>query len=361
MKNVAEKILWTLRYALGWLPFFVLYAVAMHADASGSWLKAVYYTVFYFVPGFFLGIGVWWFVGRVSERRFHWGKFFVVHVTAGLVYTAVWHLLFYGTLALVAGTNVLGQFQVARILWMMLIGLLVYGVLGGMRSVSRLVEQVRERELNAVKAEGLRVRAEMEALRGQLDPHFLFNTLHSITALVREDAKQAEEALLQFGDLLRHVIATKRDGADELPLRQELDFLDRYLALEKLRLGERLHVERDYSPAALACFIPAFTVQPLVENSIRHAIAPHREGGTIKIQAGLASQRLKIVVEDNGPGVEPAAIANTIGVGLNAIRQRLKLRYDNAAEMTVETAPGKGFRVTLLLPAVQNRPAETDS
>ena len=81
MKTVAEKILWTLRYSLGWLPFFVLYAVAMHADDRGSWAKTLGYTAFYFVPGFLLGIGAWWFVGKVTERRFHWGKFFAIHLT----------------------------------------------------------------------------------------------------------------------------------------------------------------------------------------------------------------------------------------------------------------------------------------
>ena len=354
MKTFAERIRWTLRYSLGWLPFFALYAVAMHADQNGSWAKALGYTAFYFVPGFLLGIGVWWFVGKVSERRFHWGKFLGIHLTAGLVFSFAWHTLFYSALGLVAGTGVFNQFQSARIMWMMLIGLLVYGVVGGMRSVQRLVGQVRERELNAAKAENLRVRAEMDALRGQLDPHFLFNTLHSITALVREDPVKAEEALLQFGDLLRHVIATKRDGSDELPLGEELAFVDRYLELEKLRLGDRLKVERDYEREALVYWIPTFTVQPLVENAIRHAVAPCREGGTIKIHARVEAQRLKIVVEDNGPGVATPVPDTKAGVGLAAIRQRLKLRHDTAARMKIETAPGRGFRVTLELPAVQN-------
>jgi len=354
MKTVAEKILWTLRYSLGWMPFFVLYAVAMHADERGSWAKALAYTAFYFVPGFLLGIGVWCLVGKVSERRFHWGKFFAVHVTAGLVFAFAWHIIFFSILGLVAGTSVFKQFQSARIMWMMLIGLLVYGVVGGMRSVQRLVGQVRERELNTAKAESLRVRAEMDSLRGQLDPHFLFNTLHSITALVRVDPVKAEEALLQFGGLLRHVIATKRDGSDELPLGEELAFIDRYLDLEKLRLGDRLKIERDCAREALAYWIPTFTVQPLVENAIRHAIAPHREGGTIRIFARIEAQRLKIVVEDSGPGAQSPPPDTNGGVGLAAIRQRLKLRHGTAAEMKIETAPGRGFRVTLELPAVQN-------
>jgi len=133
-----------------------------------------------------------------------------------------------------------------------------------------------------------------------------------------------------------------------------LAFIDRYLALEKLRLGERLCVERSYDPAAQDCWLPAFSVQPLVENAIRHAIAPHREGGTLRLSAKVRDRRLEIVVEDNGPGSDPIAVAKASGVGLGAIRQRLKLRHGEAAALIVETAPGRGFRVTISLPVVHN-------
>jgi hypothetical protein len=354
MKNIASRLLWTLRYLMGWMPFFVLYLVAMAVNRHGSFGEALYQTTFYFAPGCLLGMVVWWFVGKVGERRHHWGKFFIIHLLGGLIYSAVWHGLFFGCLRLAAGPGVLRQFQFSQMFWMMLIGLLVYGVLAGMCSVSRLVKQVRERELNAAKAESLRVQAEMEVLRGQLDPHFLFNTLHSITALVREDPKRAEEALLQFGDLLRHVIATKRDGADEVPLGEELAFIDRYLALEKLRLGDRLNIQRDYSSEVQNCWLPTFSVQPLVENAIRHAIAPHRAGGLLKLSAHVREGRLIVIVEDSGPGAELSKVDKSSGVGLAAIRQRLKLRYGEAADFKIETAPGRGFRAMLSLPVVHN-------
>jgi signal transduction histidine kinase len=354
MKNLAQHILWLLRYLLGWVPFFLLNVLALYVNNHGPLSAVVYQTTFYYLPGIVLGLGVWWFVGKTSMQRHNWGKLFVIHLLAGAVFSLSWHVLFFCALYLAGGLSVLQQFLFYQLFWMLMIGLLIYGVIAGMCAVDRLVKQVRERELNAVKAEGLRVRAEMEALRGQLDPHFLFNTLHSITALVREDALRAEEALLQFGDLLRHVIASKRDGADEVPLSEELAFIDKYLALEKLRLGERLGVEQNCDAAAKHCWIPTFTVQPLVENAIRHGIARRREGGTLKLSALIRENHLEITVEDNGPGTEPATVIKSSGVGLGAIRQRLKLRHGDAATLTVDTAPGRGFRVAISLPAVHN-------
>jgi len=354
MKNTAHKVLWFFRYLLGWAPFVVLYGMALHANSKDSWGVSLVKIAYYFVPGIALGLGVWWFVGRFAQRRHHWGRFLGVHLVCGLLFSATWHAAFFLSLRLTAGAEVTRQLFNNQILWWGLTGLLVYAVLAGMRSVGLLAEQVRERELNAAKSESLRVRAEMEALRGQLDPHFLFNTLHSITSLVREDPLRAEEALLQFGDLLRHVITSKHDGADEVPLSEELAFIDKYLALEKLRLGDRLAVEQNYDPVARDCWIPTFTVQPLVENAIRHGIAPRREGGTLKLSARVRENRLEITVEDNGPGTEPATVIKSNGVGLGAIRQRLKLRHGDAATLTIATAPAQGFRVGISLPVVYN-------
>lgn len=354
MKNIAQSVLWFFRYFLGWIPFILLYTVALHANEKTSWAISAFHTACYFVPGVVLGLCVWSLAGRIAAQGHHWGKYLGLHLVCGLGYSVIWHGLFFIGLCFASGRTEANQLLQVQMLWWMITGLLVYTVLAGVSSIDRLAKQVRERELNAAKSESLRVRAEMEILRGQLDPHFLFNTLHSITALVREDAKRAEEALLQFGDLLRHVIATKRDGADEIPLSEELTFIDRYLALEKLRLGERLRVERSFAPEAQDCWLPAFTVQPLVENAIRHAIAPRREGGILKISAQVQDRHLKIVIEDNGPGADPVAVGKAAGVGLAAIRQRLKLRHGEQVLLRVETGLGLGFRVTISLPVVHN-------
>jgi sensor histidine kinase YesM len=131
-----------------------------------------------------------------------------------------------------------------------------------------------------------------------------------------------------------------------------MSFVDGCLALEQLRLGQRLRVERSFSPEALTCHVPVFSVQPLVENAIRHAFAPQRNGGVLALSAEVAAGVLHVVVADRGPGADATQVAVASGTGLSAIRQRLQLRHGDDATLKVDTAPGRGFTVTLSLPAV---------
>lgn len=191
----------------------------------------------------------------------------------------------------------------------------------------------------------------MTALPGQLDPHFFFNSLHSITALVREDPRRAEDALLQFAALLRRVLDVKRDVTDEVTLADEMKFVVDYLAIERLRLGDRLRVTRDLAPDALTCWLPASSVQPLVENALRYAIAPRRDGGAT-VRATVRQGILIIQVEDDGPGAAPAPLAGASGVGLSVIRRRLALRHSKDAVLDVVTQAGRGLKVQFTLPAL---------
>jgi LytS/YehU family sensor histidine kinase len=236
--------------------------------------------------------------------------------------------------------------------WELAFGALIYGVQAAVWHAIRIFAKLREKEVAAAESESLRVRSEMEALRGRLDPHFLFNGLHSITALVREDPLRAEEALLRFSSLLRRVLAAKADASDTVTLADEMAFVHDYLAIEHLRLGQRLRLSEEVSAEAKEQSLPSFSVQPLVENAIRHAVAPRHEGGTIAIRAAVDNGRLTVVVADDGPGADPSLVARAPGVGLNVIRQRLRLQYGARAGFAVETQPGKGFRAILSLPAL---------
>lgn len=133
----------------------------------------------------------------------------------------------------------------------------------------------------------------------------------------------------------------------------ELAFVETYLALEALRLGDRLRIEHRVDPDALDCFVPALTLQPLVENAIRHAIAPRAAGGTLTIAAWIAPDgALQLEVRDDGPGADPRAIAGSAGIGLRLVRQRIETRYRGDAAFEIETAPGAGFAVRVRGPAV---------
>jgi sensor histidine kinase YesM len=227
----------------------------------------------------------------------------------------------------------------------------VYAVIAGGCYVIRIMGQLREQEALAARAEALRVRAELSALRGQLNPHFLFNTLHTLTALVRREPATAEQALERFGDMLRYVLDVKRAAREDVTLAEEMEFVRNYLSLEQLRLGDRLRVREEIDPEAYDCVLPSLTLQPLIENAIKYGVAPRAAGGTIDIRATLDGDLLAMEVRDDGPGAAADVALGAGGVGLRAVRQRLETRYPGAARFAVETAPGRGFAVRIALPA----------
>lgn len=228
-------------------------------------------------------------------------------------------------------------------LWECLVYSWLYGLLAGVAYALRAQERLRAGELAAARAEALAVDAQLRALRAQLNPHFLFNALHSLGALVRHDRAGAEEALDRLGELLRY--ALDEGAGDTVSLAEEWAFVRNYLALETLRLGPRLRVEVEMDAEALACRVPPFVMQPLVENAVRHAVAPRVEGGRVVISARVMEGVLVIRVQDDGPGAPPGAAERGKGLGLRALRARI------AARLEIATAPGAGFRATVTLPA----------
>jgi sensor histidine kinase YesM len=340
-------------YLVTWLGVIGIFSVMLTwSRVAPNWPTGLLYAGHYNLPMLPLGWGVVWLAPRLLERRLSHATLVIAHVALALTFSLLWHAGFYTWLWLAAGIEVVRAASGNWWGWQLINGMIVYGLIAGFTSAIASARRLRERDVAMARAESLRVRAEMQALRGQLDPHFLFNTLHSLTALVRTDPRQAEDALVQFGALLRRVLDWKRDDTDEVTLAEEISFVDGCLALEQLRLGERLRVERSFSPDALACYVPVFSVQPLVENAIRHAIAPQRAGGVILLSAEVQGGALKITVADRGPGADATQVAAATGTGLSAIRQRLQLRHGDDATLKIDTSPGHGFAVTLTLPAV---------
>jgi two-component system, LytTR family, sensor kinase len=196
----------------------------------------------------------------------------------------------------------------------------------------------------SVRAESLAHQARLQALRYQLNPHFLFNTLNAISTLV-VDKRNAEagQMIARLSDFLRMTL--DRPDLEEVPLADEVEFVQRYLEIEQVRFGERLAVRIAVEDEAWTARVPAMVLQPLVENAIRHAVAPRTEGGRIEIGAKIEGRGLRVWVADDGPGLD--ANGNT-GIGLSNTRERLHQLYGSAHRF--ELVNGKGLRAEMVLP-----------
>ncbi len=226
---------------------------------------------------------------------------------------------------------------------------LTYAVLVGASHVYLYYARYRERELRASQLEAQLAQSQLQVLKMQLHPHFLFNTLHSISALMHEDVEAADRMMARLSDLLRMTL--ERAGSQEVPLREELDFLNLYLEIQQTRFGERLAVDRDIAAEALDARVPNLILQPLVENAIRHGISSRASGGRIAIRAVREGSVVRLEVEDDGPGMDPAHLAvNSQGLGLANTRARLEQLYGKAQRLDLENASSGGLRVRLVIP-----------
>jgi signal transduction histidine kinase len=204
--------------------------------------------------------------------------------------------------------------------------------------------EARDRQMQAVELESLLQRAQLEALRSQLNPHFLFNALHSMAELVHSDPKLAEQLIVRLGELLRQALSSSNQP--EVTLGEELEFIRGYVAIEQMRLGERLRVNWDVDAAALPARVPSLVLQPLVENAIQHGIAAAAGPGTLSIAARRDGDFLRLEVRDNGPGLARAEPAP--GIGLANTRARLQRLYGERQRFELEA--GDGLTVRLQVP-----------
>jgi two-component system LytT family sensor kinase len=210
-------------------------------------------------------------------------------------------------------------------------------------------QQAQERTLRASRLETQLAEAQLQALQRQLHPHFLFNTLNAISALMHRDVEAADQMLSRLSDLLR--IALDQRGAQEVALKDELEFLQKYLEIEQARFGDRLTVAFAIDPETLDAQVPNLLLQPLVENSVRHAVAVRIEPGHIEVRARRVDEALELSVRDNGPGMPPGRLAVPgTGVGLANTRSRLERLYGASQRLTFADPPGGGLVVTVTLP-----------
>ncbi len=289
---------------------------------------------------------------RATPRN-RWGRWGLVHLGAG-VGVGVVHLFLAS-----AGYFLIRPFPSEDPnFWALFLGLCLSPLLfvdllmyWGVLWVGYAVDYYRrfkEEEIHASGLETQLAQAQLQALKMQLHPHFLFNTLNAVSTLVRTNKNEAATDMIAgLSDLLR--LTLESSDAQEVTLKEELDFLERYLEIEQIRFGDRLRVQMDIEPGTLHARVPNLLLQPLVENAIRHGIAPRAEAGLIEIRAAREDDILRLHVRDDGPGLPEGDRVHN-GVGLSNTMARLERLYGSAQRVTFANADDGGALITLELP-----------
>jgi sensor histidine kinase YesM len=238
-------------------------------------------------------------------------------------------------------------------------GILIYISVIGISYAIGYYRKYRERELKAAQLESQLAQARLDALRKQLQPHFLFNTLNTVSILIDEDTKAARNMLVRLSDLLRATL--DRSKAQEVSLKQEIEFIEGYLEIERTRFQDRLTVEMEIDPNALNARVPDLILQPIVENAIRHGIAPRAASGVIGIRAARLNGSLRLEVRDNGGGMRGEGLkAGSGGVGIANTRARLAHMYGADHRFEMRNLAGGGLLVDITIPFHTDAPAAAE-
>jgi two-component system, LytTR family, sensor kinase len=207
-------------------------------------------------------------------------------------------------------------------------------------------------EMNLAENQQLLLKARMDALTSQINPHFLFNTLNTVSSLIRFDPDMARGVVLKLSNILRRLL---RKHETFVALREELDFIDDYLDIEVIRFGrDKLQIFKEIDPETLDTFVPSMLLQPMVENSIKHGLAPRLEGGQIHIRTNHRDGRLLIEIADNGMGISAERLAEVYGggIGISNAHERLRLLYGDQFKMDIRSEEGQGTQIHIEIPAL---------
>jgi sensor histidine kinase YesM len=228
------------------------------------------------------------------------------------------------------------------------VGFAIYFIIASAAHAMAFYRHAQERERQSLALAASRNQAKLDALQLQLQPHFLFNTLNAISTLVHRDPAAADRLIGDLSDLLRVSLQTT---AHEVPLARELELLEHYLAIEKVRLGDRLQIVREIDPDVLGAYVPTLILQPLAENAVRHGLEPRLAAGTLTLRARRDGDTLRLTVADDGVGFDPSIARRARrGIGLANSEERLRTLHDDRARLDFVSPPEGGVRVDVSLP-----------
>jgi two-component system LytT family sensor kinase len=308
----------------------------------------------------------YYFAKRFPFEKANWARRIPVHIAGGLAFTAIKMAFRILAVPLVPIKNTMtgAIYEPTRdVLERMFLWAIYQDGLGTYMPivvVAHLVifqQRAKARELRTAQLETRLAHAQLDMLKMQLHPHFLFNTLNAISALMHRDTKAAEEMLAGLSDLLR--LTLDNAAVQEVTLKSELEFTGRYLEIEQVRFADRLKVHFDIDPETLDALVPNMVLQPLVENAVRHGIATRDRSGTVEVISRREGDRLQLSVVDDGPGLPPGfswqngngnGMSKKQGLGLGNTRARLQQLYGSEQDLQLENVAGGGLRVNVSLP-----------
>jgi signal transduction histidine kinase len=345
------------RVAIGvaaWLPFFVLWTVVMLSSGQVTFAVALVSGLTSMGSGGLLGILVWKACQRWPLPLEFRLSFYLLQIGLAIVYGVVWTAVVFALEYLEGvGARFSSYGSWGR---QTLLGIWFYAVFAGLSYAVQTRQRLHEKETLAARAEMLASAARLEALRARLNPHFLFNALHTLSAVVKFRPVAAEGAIERLGDMLRYTLKDVSGGLVEFS--EEYDFTRQYLAFEQLRFEDRLVVNLDVDPASSDFDVPPFSLQTLAENAVHHAIAIRPEGGSIWITARCQNGSLRVSVRDDGPGCSGSPAGPGVGsemsdshqLGLRSVRERLLAAFGPRAELQIERRHD-GFQASFTVPS----------
>jgi len=322
---------------IGWMPMWALFTVLMSVTHGMRLLNGAAVALQLMVIAAALGVLVHRLTLRVPWPHPFRARFLLLHIAAAFAYAAAWTLLNNIVEGLVRGKIVLVPERGAEIF--IVTGMWLYVMVAGVSYAFQAAE--RESQLKVLAA-----RSQLSMLRAQLHPHFLFNALHTVVQLIPLDQRAAVHAAEQLAGLLR---TTLEETRDVVALADEWALVQRYLAIERIRFGDRLQVDSTIAVETLTDTLPTFSLQTLVENAVRHAAAPVATPTTLKITTRREGRELVVEVADDGAGASAAQLQNGSGTGLPRLRERLATLYDGARLDFRATVP-RGVTATLRVP-----------
>jgi Histidine kinase len=335
-----------------WLPFFAIWLLFAVSIAPEPFSAVFLATLISMGSAGLLGIAVWYACRRCPwPAQFSLG-FYVLQIVFALLYGVAWTGVVYGLDTLRRGSVAEAYWTWPGLSRQALIGVWFYAIFAGLSHTVQTRNRLHEKEALASRAQALASAARLDALRARLNPHFLFNALHTLAALVKLRPAMAEGAIERLGDMLRYTL--KEDGRALVEFSEEYDFTRQYLAFEQLRYEDRLTIDLQIDPESFNFDLPPFSMQTLAENAVHHAIAIRPEGGSIRIKTSCRDSHLELSVRDNGPGTTPDA-GESHRFGLRSLRERLQAAYGPSAELRVESG-ADGYEATVIVPASSGLP-----